>query len=98
MQTIIRTANIGVTSSQTAINVTATAAKYTPPSGTRGIKLQVQGTDYVWEGGSNVDPATNKGIYWIVGETVVYDSISADFEIYFRCAAGKTSILGVVTW
>ena len=32
------------------------------------------------------------------GEIMVYSNISSEFTIYFRCAAGETSTLGVVTW
>jgi hypothetical protein len=98
MQTIIRTVNVGTISSQAKISVTDVATQYTPPAGTRGVKFQVQGTSDVWEGGSGVSPATNNGIYWIPDEVAVYETISDNFSVYFRCAAGETSTIGVVTW
>jgi hypothetical protein len=70
------------------------AVSWSPTAGARAYVLQNLGTENIWVGGSDVAPSSNKGFYLTPGQIISNDNIDSTFKLYFKCAAGKTSIIG----
>ncbi len=96
MITFIEYSNIGAIASEAAVSVDENAIAYTIPAGKKGVSLQNLGTKAVWYGGTNVAPASNIGNKLFQNAALVYKGVKNSFKIYFRCAAGETSTIGVV--
>ena len=89
--------NIGAIDNEASISVDANnAVAYTVPAGKKGVSIQNVGNKQCWYGGSSVDPATNKGNKMFQNQSLVYKNVKNTFKIYFLCAAGSSTTLGVV--
>ena len=96
MITFIEYNNIGAVTDVAGISASGTIASYTIPAGKKGISFQNVGNKIAWYGGSTVDPTTNRGNKLFQNQSLVYKNVKNSFEIYFKCAAGETTIIGVV--
>lgn len=97
MITFIEYNNVAAINSEAAISVDAVGAvAYTIPVGKKGVTFQNVGTGISWYGGSNVDPATLIGIKLFKNQGLVFKNVKKTFKIYFLCAAGVTTSIGVI--
>jgi len=80
-----------------AISITdSSASSYTMSSGNSYALLQNVGDSIAWFGSSDVNPATGVGNYLVPGERLILEHAQAGVEVYFKCASGDTTTIGVV--
>jgi len=96
MITFIEYNNVGAIASEAAVSVDATAVAYTVTAGKKGVSFQNVGSKVAWYGGANVAPASNIGNKLFQSQGLVYKGVKNTFKVYFRCAAGESTTIGVV--
>ena len=74
----------------------AGATQLTLTSGKKSIIIQNTGSSIIWGGDSDVSPATNRGIAILPYVMLIFRSVSSNFSLYLKCAAGETSTLSVI--
>lgn len=88
--------DIGSISTQPPVSVdSAGATSLNISAGKSGIIIQNVGSSIVYFGGSNVSPATNYGCQ-LLPKVMLILKAKDTFTVYFKCAAGETSTIGVV--
>ena len=96
MITFIEYNNIGAIASEAPISVDDTGISYTVPAGKKGVSFQNVGNKISWYGGENVAPVSNIGNKLFQNQGLVYKGVKNTFKVYFKCAAGETTTIGVV--
>ena len=96
MITLAQFRNVGAISDVAKIEVTDSATSHTITSGKKGVAFQNQGANICFYGGSTVDMDNNRGWELIPKTGVMFESCSSGFKVYFRCASGNTTDVGVV--
>ena len=93
---MITAKNAGATQTLAAIDVDSLGVSTLElPSGWSYIKYENTGSEIVWEGDSDVSPATKRGTRLNPGDIVFIDSPSPLWETSFICATNKTSTISV---
>ena len=78
--------------SPVAISCSDTVATLASDANAKEVIIQNNGTENVWFGDSNVDPATMRGTLLEPGDTMVMD---CNAEISFKCDTGETTTVSV---
>lgn len=91
--------DVGAISDAAALSVDATAiVTYTIPASTKGVTFQNVGSKVAWLGGaSTVDPSNNRGMKFFQNEKLTYLRVKATFTLGFKCAAGDSTTISIVT-
>ncbi|MHA2068127.1 MAG: hypothetical protein ACXABY_27515 [Candidatus Thorarchaeota archaeon] len=76
--------------------VSASATEHPLTPGRAGIIFQNVGNKECWFGDSTVAPASNLGNILLPRASVMFVNVKSDFSVYFRCAAGDTTTIGIV--
>lgn len=89
--------HIGAFSDSVPLSVTdSSSISHTISSGKRFIQFQNVGSASVWYGGSTVDPSTSRGNILLPHQTLCYREATSSFQVFFKCASGDSSTIGVV--
>lgn len=88
--------NVGAIAAEAPISVDENGISYTIPAGKKGVSFQNVGSKIAWYGGSTVAPASSIGNKLFVNQGLVYKGVKNSFTIYFKCAAGETTTIGVI--
>lgn len=88
--------NVGSIVSVAALSVDDSAAvAYTITADRQGVTFQNVGTKDVWYGDDTVAPASNKGVKLFRNQSLTYKNVKSTFKIYFKCATGDSTTIGV---
>lgn len=91
--------NVGAVTDVPKVSVTDSAAtSLSITIGKKGVDMMNVGTDECWFGGSTVDPANSRGIKLLPNAVITVRETTNDFQIYFKCASGLSTTIGVVEY
>jgi len=91
--------NVGAITDQVKVSVTDSAATSASVTiGKKGVDLMNVGTAECWFGGSTVDPANSRGIKLLPNAVITVRETKNDFQIYFKCASGLSTTIGIVEY
>lgn len=76
----------------------AAASSHIVTSGKKGVIFMNVGNNECWMGGSTVDPSASRGIIMLPRVYFLFRNVTADFRMYFKCAAGITTTVGVIEY
>lgn len=87
---------VGAISTAPTLSVTAASTQsHTVTADKKAVVFQPVSGAEVWFGGSDVNPATNKGNILIPRTLLIFRNVKSTFKVYFKCASGKTSEIGI---
>lgn len=87
---------VGEAQQRAAFGVTATAQQISIGTTKTTIEIHNSGSEDVYFGGSDV--ASTTGIPIFPDEGKIFSNVKPNWNIYVRCAAGKTSTLRIVEY
>ncbi len=91
--------NVGAVSDQAPVSVTdAAATSVSVTIGKKGVQVMNVGTEECWFGGSTVDPSASRGIKLTPHSAIQIRNTTNDFKIYFKCASGLSTTIGVTEY
>jgi len=87
---------VGALSSVSALSVTdAGTQSHTVTAGKKVVIFQVVSGKECWYGGLDVDPSANLGIIIMPRGMLIFRNVKSTFKVYFKCASGDTSEVGI---
>lgn len=72
------------------------AVSFTVTAGKKVVILMNTGSKAAWFGGSDVDPATSKGVKQGPQVMLIFRNVKSTFKVYYKMGAGDTTNISIV--